>query len=106
MSRETVGSATTIQIRDKGIITVPVELRRQYGLNPGDVLTLIDLGDGTFLLTAQVSQVARQGDEVARLMAEQGVALDEVLEALDRERESYYTDLTTAQNHATMSAVG
>lgn len=56
MAEETVGSTTTIQIRDKGVITIPVELRRQYGLRPGDVLTLIDLGEGRFLLTSQVSQ--------------------------------------------------
>jgi bifunctional DNA-binding transcriptional regulator/antitoxin component of YhaV-PrlF toxin-antitoxin module len=82
--------ATTIQIRRKGLITLPVELRRQYGLNEGDVFTLLDLGDGSFLLTPRVSQVSHLGDQVARLMEEEGVTLEEMLEALDQERENYY----------------
>jgi len=89
---ETLRSAMTIQIREKGVITMPAELRRQYGLNPGDVLTLVDLGNGSFLLTPQVSQVARQGDEVARLLAEGGVSLEEMLTALDQERKTYYRE--------------
>jgi len=80
----------TVQIRRKGLITLPVELRRQYGLGEGDVFTLVDLGDGSFLLTPMVSRVACMGDQVARLMEEEGVTLEEMLETLDEERESYY----------------
>lgn len=89
---DTTGSATTIQIRDKGVITMPAELRRQYGLNPGDVLTLIDLGGGVFLITPQVSRLARQADQVAQVLSEQGVTLDDILTTLDQERETYYRE--------------
>jgi bifunctional DNA-binding transcriptional regulator/antitoxin component of YhaV-PrlF toxin-antitoxin module len=82
----------TVQIRRKGVITLPVELRRRYGLDEGDVFTLVDLGGGSFLLTPQVSQVARLGDQVARVMAEEGVGLEEMLKVLDEERELYYRD--------------
>lgn len=89
---DTTGSATTIQIRDKGVITMPAELRRQYDLNPGDVLTLIDLGGGAFLITPQVSRLARQADQVAQVLSEQGVTLDDILTTLDQERETYYRE--------------
>jgi bifunctional DNA-binding transcriptional regulator/antitoxin component of YhaV-PrlF toxin-antitoxin module len=82
----------TVQIRRKGVITLPVELRRQYNLDEGDVFTLVDLGDGSFLLTPRVSQVARLGNQVAQLMEEESVTLDEMLEALDQERETYYQE--------------
>jgi bifunctional DNA-binding transcriptional regulator/antitoxin component of YhaV-PrlF toxin-antitoxin module len=82
----------TVQIRRKGVITLPMELRRQYSLDEGDVLTMIDLGDGSLLLVPRVSQVARLGDEVARLMDEAGVELEAVLETLDQEREAYYRE--------------
>jgi len=82
----------TVQIRRKGVITLPMELRRQYGLDEGDVLTMLDLGGGSLLLVPRVSQVARLGDEVARLMDEAGVELEAVLEALDQEREAYYRE--------------
>jgi AbrB family looped-hinge helix DNA binding protein len=85
-------TTTTVQIRRKGVITLPAELRRQYGLDEGDVFTLVDLGDGSFLLTPQLSQVARLGNQAARLMEEEGVTLEEMLEALDQERETYYQE--------------
>ena len=82
----------TVQIRRTGVITLPIELRRQYNLDEGDVFTLVDLGGGSFLLTPRVSQVARLGDQVAWLMEEEGVTLEEMLEALDQEREIYYQE--------------
>ena len=36
--------------------------------------------------------VDRLGDRVAQLMEEEGVTLDEILEALDEERERYYQE--------------
>jgi bifunctional DNA-binding transcriptional regulator/antitoxin component of YhaV-PrlF toxin-antitoxin module len=81
-----------LQLRRKGVITLPIELRRRYGLNEGDVFTLVDLGDGAFLLSPQVSQVARQGDRVSQVMTEEQVSLEEMLDLLDRERQDYYRD--------------
>ncbi len=84
--------ATIIQIRSKGTLTLPIELRRKYGIDEGDVITLIDLGDGSFLLTPIVTQVDRLGDRVARAMKEAGVSEEELLAALDEERERYYQE--------------
>ncbi len=85
-------TAMTVQIRRRGALTLPVELRRRYDIDEGDAFTLVDLGEGTFLLTLQVSRVAHLGDQVARLMEEEGVTLDEILETLDEERENYYRE--------------
>jgi len=87
-----VSVTNTIQIRNKGSLTLPVELRRKYGLIEGDILTLVDLGDGAFVLYAGVTGVDRAGDRVAQLMEEEGVTLDEILETLEDERERYYQD--------------
>ena len=82
----------TVQIRRRGVLTLPAELRRRYDIDEGDAFTLVDLGEGSFLLTSQVSRVAHLGDQVARLMEEQGVTLEEMLETLDDEREAYYRE--------------
>lgn len=84
--------STTIQIRGKGAVTLPIDLRRKYGLDEGDVITLVDLGDGSFLLTPVVTKVDRFGDRVAQTMAEDGVSLEDILTALDEERERYYQE--------------
>jgi AbrB family looped-hinge helix DNA binding protein len=85
-------SAVTIQIRRKGVITIPIEMRRKYNLGEGDVLTLEDLGEGTFLLLLGPSSVANRGDRVAQMMEEEGVDTETVLQALEEEREAYYRD--------------
>ena len=84
--------AVTVQIRRRGGLTLPAELRRRYDIDEGDAFTLVDLGERSFLLTSQVSRVAHLGDQVARLMEEEGVSLDEILETLDEEREAYYRE--------------
>ncbi len=85
-------SAVNIQLRRKGILTLPVSLRRKYDLEENDVFTLEDLGNGSFLLIPQVSNVAHLGDRVAQVMAEEEVSLDDMLETLDQERENYYRE--------------
>ena len=81
-----------IQIRQKGVITVPVELRRKYGLSEGDIFTLVDLGEGVFILTPGSSEVARLGDQVAKILREEGVSTEDLLRALEEEREEYYKE--------------
>lgn len=87
-----MSTSNIIQLRGKGNLTIPIELRKKYGLNEGDVFTLIDLGDGSFLLTPQMTQVDRLGDRIAQAMAEQSLSLEEILTALDEERERYYRE--------------
>ncbi|HSM24259.1 MAG TPA: AbrB/MazE/SpoVT family DNA-binding domain-containing protein [Anaerolineaceae bacterium] len=82
----------TIQIRKKGSLTVPIELRNKYDLNEGDIFTLIDLGDGAFILTPRISQVNRLGHQIAEMAKEENISLDELLDSLDEERQHYYKD--------------
>jgi len=73
-------------------IIIPIELRRKYGLDEGDVVTLIDLGDGSLLIIPFVTQVDRFGDRVAKAMEEASVSEEELLAALDEERERFYQE--------------
>jgi bifunctional DNA-binding transcriptional regulator/antitoxin component of YhaV-PrlF toxin-antitoxin module len=82
----------TIQIRSKGVITLPMELRRRYRLSEGDVLTLVDLGDGSFVVRPRLLQIDRLGDQVEQALADAGVSVDELLQTLDDERERYYRE--------------
>jgi len=81
-----------IQVRKKGNITLPIDLRTKYGVVEGDIFTLIDLGEGSFLLTPHMSQVNKLGDRVAEILGEENVSLDNLLNTLDEERERYYQE--------------
>ena len=84
--------STIVQMRGKGAVTLPVELRRKYGLDEGDVFALIELGDGCFLLTPRIPQVDRLGDRVAEALAQEGVSVEQLLTVLEEEREQYYRE--------------
>ena len=83
-------TTNTIQIRKKGTLTLPVELRNKYGVEEGDVYTVIDMGDGSFLLSPRVSQINHLGDRVAEILNEENVSLEVLLHSLAEEREQYY----------------
>jgi bifunctional DNA-binding transcriptional regulator/antitoxin component of YhaV-PrlF toxin-antitoxin module len=85
-------TATTIQIRSKGSITLPINLRTKYGVDEGDVFTLIDMGDGAFLLTPRLSEVNRLGERVSKILDAEDVSLEDLLANLDEEREKYYQE--------------
>lgn len=82
---------TVIQIRSKGTITLPAELRRKYNLEEGETLTLVDMG-GVFMIAPQDSKVMRSADRVAKKVREANVSLDELFDTLDEERSQYYRD--------------
>ena len=81
-----------IQLRDRGVITLPMSLRRKYGLRAGDVFSVSDLGEGVLMITPNSSRVAALGDKVADILQAEGVSIEELLEGLDEERERYYRE--------------
>jgi bifunctional DNA-binding transcriptional regulator/antitoxin component of YhaV-PrlF toxin-antitoxin module len=83
---------SVVQVRGKGGITLPIELRRAYQVDEGDVYTITALGDGSFLLTPGSSKVQQLGQRIVDEMVASGVTLDDLLAALDDEREAYYRE--------------
>ena len=83
---------TTLQIRGKGTITLPASLRKKYKLEEGEVLTVIDLGEGSILLKPMVSEVNRLSRQMAKRLKEENVTLDDLLQQLDKERKNYYQE--------------
>lgn len=79
-------TAVTLQVAQRGLITIPKRLREAYNIRPGDQLTLLDLG-GVFVLSPRPSQVDALADRVAAELQDTGETLESVLQALREERE-------------------
>jgi AbrB family looped-hinge helix DNA binding protein len=80
---------TNIQIRNKGTITLPAEMRTKYGLKEGEVLSLVDLGDGNFLLSPRRSRVDELADKIRVELEAKGESLESMLTTLREVREEY-----------------
>lgn len=76
----------TIQIRKKGAITIPMELRKRYRIDEGDPLTLIDLGQGFFLSPGQ-SVLPKLVAEIETLRQKNNVTLEELIQGVAKERD-------------------
>ncbi len=68
----------TVQIRQRGTLTLPAKLRAKYRLDEGDVLTVLDL-EGSILLSPKFSVVAKQAAEIERLRRSAGLELEDLL---------------------------
>ena len=78
----------TIQVRDRGVLTLPAELREKYGIQSGDTFRLVDL-DGIFVLTPMVPMVPELAREIERARIEAGLSTDDLLRSLREQRERY-----------------
>jgi bifunctional DNA-binding transcriptional regulator/antitoxin component of YhaV-PrlF toxin-antitoxin module len=76
----------TIQMAQRGVVTLPKALRDNYNLQPGDSFTLLDLG-GVFVLSPQRSEIDALADRITRSLTAQGETLESMLQALRGERE-------------------
>jgi AbrB family looped-hinge helix DNA binding protein len=77
---------TTVQVRQRGTLTLPAELRERYNIKPGDTFRIIDL-DGILVLTPMVSTVPELAREIERARIEAGLSVDEMLKSLREQRE-------------------
>lgn len=81
----------TIQVRQRGTLTLPASLREKYRIEPGDTFRLVDL-DGIFVLTPMVPLVPELAREIERLRREAGVTTEELLAGLREQREVYHQE--------------
>jgi AbrB family looped-hinge helix DNA binding protein len=79
---------TTVQVAQRGLITLPKTLREDYNIHPGDSLTLFDLG-GVFVLSPRRSEVDAIADKMRSEWQDKGETLESMLQALREERAKY-----------------
>jgi len=78
-----------VQVVRRGLITLPKELREQNRIDEGDTLTLIDLGEGVFVMSPRRSCVDEIANKLAREWRESGETLESMLTALREVRAEY-----------------
>ncbi|HQF70202.1 MAG TPA: AbrB/MazE/SpoVT family DNA-binding domain-containing protein [Promineifilum sp.] len=84
--------ATTVQVRQRGNLTLPAELRERYNIEPGDTFRILDL-DGIFVLTPMVPMVPELAREIEQARIEAGLDTAELLRALREERARYVAEI-------------
>jgi AbrB family looped-hinge helix DNA binding protein len=83
---------TTVQIRSRGKITIPAQLRSKYQFQEGDSFTLIDLEDGSFLLKPGISKVDEISEKIEKSFQEEGITLEVMFETLREIRKELFQE--------------
>jgi bifunctional DNA-binding transcriptional regulator/antitoxin component of YhaV-PrlF toxin-antitoxin module len=78
----------TLQLAQRGVLVLPKALRDSYKLQPGDTLTLLDLG-GAFVLSPHHSEIDALAERLSQALTDQGETLETMLHTLREERERY-----------------
>lgn len=81
----------TIQVRQRGTLTLPADLREKYRIRVGDTVRVIDL-DGVIVLTPMVPMVPELAREIERARLAAGLSVEELLTALREQRQRYYEE--------------
>ncbi len=77
-----------MQVRERGQFTIPAEIRRQMGIEEGDVFSLLQLGD-TLVATRKKLVTPEIASAIQALMQEEGLTLGDLLEGLEEQRRVY-----------------
>jgi len=82
---------TMIQVRKRGVLTLPFELREKYAIQEGNTFHLVDL-DGIFVLTPMTPLVPELAREIERARLEAGISTEELLQGVREQRARYYQE--------------
>ena len=81
----------SMQIRQRGTLTLPIQLRNKYNIQQGDTYHLTDI-DGLFVLSPLAPIVPELAREIEKMRLEAGYTTEEMLLSLREERARYYLE--------------
>ncbi len=68
------------KVQEKGQVTIPVEIRRKWGLGKGDLVAFVETEQGVLISPREV--VAMEAlDRVGDILEERGIDLEELMES-------------------------
>jgi AbrB family looped-hinge helix DNA binding protein len=81
----------TVQVRQRGTLTLPAEIRERYRIEPGDTYRLVDI-DGILMLVPMAPLVPELARAIERARIEAGFSVEEMLQSLREQRTRYVAE--------------
>lgn len=77
-----------VKVWGKGQLTIPASIRKELNLKEETPLTLVKVGN-VILMTPKVLEIDALAKKARKEMKKSGLAIEEILADLDRERDRY-----------------
>lgn len=87
----------SIQVRQRGQVTIPRRLRESLAIEDGDTLTVLPVGE-TLVLVPRQLRTPELIDRLAEVLDESGMTLNDLLADLPRIRETIYRERYQVKN--------
>ena len=84
-----MSSVFEVKVVRRGVITLPKELRDRNHIEEGDLVTLLELGNGVVVMSPRRSRVDEIADKLATEWENSGETLESMLAALREVRSEY-----------------
>ena len=84
-----MSSVFEVKVVRRGVITLPKELRDRNHIEEGDLVTLLELGNGVVVMSPRRSRVDEIADKLAAEWKNSGETLESMLAALREVRSEY-----------------
>ena len=68
------------RVQEKGQVTLPADVRQQLGIKKGDIVGFTVTDNGSVLVTPRETMTTREIAEADRLLREQGLNLETIIE--------------------------
>lgn len=80
-----------VRIQEKGQVTLPADVRKRLGLKKGDLVAVVETPEGV-LITPQEVVAAKALAEIGKVLKEQGIALEDIIESGREIREELFRE--------------
>ena len=68
------------KVQQNGQVTIPVEIRRKWGLEPGDLVVFVETEAGVLILPREELGVREALNRIGKALKANGITLDELME--------------------------
>jgi AbrB family looped-hinge helix DNA binding protein len=75
-----MGVSKLSKVQEKGQVTIPVEIRRKWNLEKGDLVAFVETEQGVMISPREVVAMETL-DRVGEALKEQGISLEELIES-------------------------
>jgi antitoxin PrlF len=81
-----------VRVQEKGQVTLPAEVRKRLGLKKGDLVAVVATPEGALIMPQEII-ATKALDQIGAILKEQGLSLEELIEAGRGEREALLREL-------------
>lgn len=82
----------TAVMRERGVLTLPKDIRERNDFRSGTQFQVIDLGQGTIVLSRQTNVLGELAVELERALSEAGISLEDLLQGATAERQRLHRE--------------